>query len=107
MVVLGEAGNGTEAVDLVRQRHPDVVLMDIRMPVLDGRAKQPDDLRHQGIGNRDPVQDHGTDQGRDGDISVSGVSDEGLRRRHLRRRFAHRVNRIRSDHARSHANWST
>ena len=36
MTVLGEAGNGAEAVALVRQHHPDVVLMDIRMPVLDG-----------------------------------------------------------------------
>jgi DNA-binding NarL/FixJ family response regulator len=36
MTVLGEAGNGAEAVALVRQHHPDVVLMDVRMPVLDG-----------------------------------------------------------------------
>ena len=36
MEVLGEAGNGSEAVGLVRQHHPDVVLMDIRMPFLDG-----------------------------------------------------------------------
>jgi DNA-binding NarL/FixJ family response regulator len=36
MRVLGEAGNGAEAVALVRQHHPDVVLMDIRMPFMDG-----------------------------------------------------------------------
>jgi DNA-binding NarL/FixJ family response regulator len=36
MKVLGEAGNGAEAVALVRQHHPDVVLMDVRMPFLDG-----------------------------------------------------------------------
>jgi DNA-binding NarL/FixJ family response regulator len=36
MTVLGEAANGTDAVALVRQNLPDVVLMDIRMPVLDG-----------------------------------------------------------------------
>jgi DNA-binding NarL/FixJ family response regulator len=36
MEVLGEAADGAEAVALVRQHHPDVVLMDIRMPVLDG-----------------------------------------------------------------------
>ena len=35
-VVLGEAGNGREAVDLVRRTRPDVVLMDVRMPVVDG-----------------------------------------------------------------------
>lgn len=34
--VVGDAGDGQQAVDLVEQLHPDVVLMDIRMPVLDG-----------------------------------------------------------------------
>jgi len=34
--VTGEASNGQEAVDLVAELEPDVVLMDIRMPVLDG-----------------------------------------------------------------------
>ncbi|MFE1869987.1 response regulator [Streptomyces sp. NPDC059496] len=36
--VAGEAADGEEAVRLVRELHPDVVLMDIRMPVLDGLA---------------------------------------------------------------------
>jgi DNA-binding NarL/FixJ family response regulator len=36
MEVVGEAGDGAQAVELVRERHPDVVLMDVRMPVLDG-----------------------------------------------------------------------
>jgi DNA-binding NarL/FixJ family response regulator len=36
MEVLGEAVDGTEAVGLARKLEPDVVLMDIRMPVLDG-----------------------------------------------------------------------
>ena len=36
MRVVGEAANGAEAVDLVARYHPDVVLMDIRMPVTDG-----------------------------------------------------------------------
>jgi DNA-binding NarL/FixJ family response regulator len=34
--VVGEAATGGEAVDLARSEHPDVVLMDVRMPGMDG-----------------------------------------------------------------------
>ncbi|SDU74246.1 response regulator [Jiangella alkaliphila] len=34
--VVGSAANGAEAVDAVWRKQPDVVLMDVRMPVLDG-----------------------------------------------------------------------
>ncbi|GAB2588054.1 DNA-binding response regulator [Paractinoplanes abujensis] len=34
--VVAEAANGAEAVDAVRRTRPDVVLMDVRMPELDG-----------------------------------------------------------------------
>ena len=34
--VVGEAENGQEAVDLARRLKPDVILMDINMPILDG-----------------------------------------------------------------------
>jgi DNA-binding NarL/FixJ family response regulator len=36
LTTVGEAGTGSHAVDLARDTHPDVILMDIRMPRLDG-----------------------------------------------------------------------
>ncbi|MDP3062250.1 MAG: response regulator transcription factor, partial [Chloroflexota bacterium] len=36
MEVLGQASNGKEALDRVKQLQPNLVLMDIRMPVMDG-----------------------------------------------------------------------
>jgi DNA-binding NarL/FixJ family response regulator len=36
MVVVAEASNGREAVDLWKERRPDVTLLDLRMPELDG-----------------------------------------------------------------------
>ena len=36
--VVAEAGNGLEAIDACRAHRPDVVLMDIRMPQMDGLA---------------------------------------------------------------------
>lgn len=36
--VVGEAGDGREALDVIAGQAPDVVLMDIRMPVMDGLA---------------------------------------------------------------------
>ena len=36
--VVGTAADGREAVEVVRRTRPDVVLMDVRMPVLDGIA---------------------------------------------------------------------
>jgi DNA-binding NarL/FixJ family response regulator len=38
MELVGEAANGVEAIAAVERLHPDIVVMDIRMPALDGIA---------------------------------------------------------------------
>jgi two-component system, response regulator PdtaR len=35
-LVVGEAGDGQQAIDLARETRPDVVILDVKMPVLDG-----------------------------------------------------------------------
>jgi len=39
--VVGQAGNGLEGVELATELQPDVILLDLRMPVLDGVAAMP------------------------------------------------------------------
>jgi pilus assembly protein CpaE len=36
VAVVGEAGDGSEAIEMARELQPDVILMDINMPVMDG-----------------------------------------------------------------------
>lgn len=38
ITVVGQAGNGREAVEIFRQQQPDLTLMDLRMPEMDGVA---------------------------------------------------------------------
>jgi len=45
MLVVSEAANGRDAVDLWQKHRPDVTLLDLRMPVLDGVAAI-DQIRH-------------------------------------------------------------
>ena len=48
--VVGEAGDGAAALELVRRQRPDVVLMDIRMPGVDGLAATRAITRRSGAG---------------------------------------------------------
>lgn len=52
MEVVGQAENGERCVHLARELRPDVVIMDIRMPVLDGLAAT---LRLAGSGVEEPI----------------------------------------------------
>jgi AmiR/NasT family two-component response regulator len=47
LLVVGQAADGADAVSQTRQLDLDVVLMDVRMPVMDGASCHPPDPRHR------------------------------------------------------------
>ena len=82
--VVGEAADGVEALDLVRKEKPDIVLLDIKMPRLDGihaarmighEGVQSAGYRRQGQGLRRP--------GLPGQTGQSGQPLPGHRNRHF------------------------
>ena len=94
--VLGQAADGEEAVALTERLQPDVVLMDLRMPNLDGRGAiaelarrglpgagaRAHDVRH---GRRRPARDRGgrdrlPAQGRAAHRAAAGGAGRGARR---------------------------
>src|ERR687886_296343 len=71
IVVVGEAANGKEALQRVAERRPDVVLMDLRMPEMDGlEAMRRLQVEHPGLAiiilttyNEDEMMFHGLQAG--------------------------------------------
>ncbi len=73
MAVVGEAGDGRSGIDVVRAERPDVVLLDLAMPVMDGiealpliRALVPDARIIVLSAFSGPVRDQVLDNGADG-----------------------------------------
>jgi DNA-binding NarL/FixJ family response regulator len=71
-VVVGEASNGDEAISLVDELLPEVVVMDIMMPVMDGvEATRAIKNRHPGVGVI--ALTHSIDQSHADEMFAAGV----------------------------------
>jgi DNA-binding NarL/FixJ family response regulator len=71
-VVIGEASNGDEAVRLVDELKPEVVVMDVMMPVMDGvAATRAIKEHHHGV--RVIALTHSTDDLHADEMSAAGV----------------------------------
>jgi CheY-like chemotaxis protein len=86
--VVGEAADGQEAVTLALRLRPNVVVIDLRMPVVDGVEATPDGR------DRPPRYHRAASAGRAADRAGAGAGPGGGPRPHQRRdqpRAAHRV----------------
>jgi DNA-binding NarL/FixJ family response regulator len=71
-VVVGEASNGEEAIRQVDEVEPDVVVMDVMMPMMDGvEATRAIKDRHPGI--RVVALTHSIDESHAEDMAAAGV----------------------------------
>ena len=69
MEVVGEAGDGREAIDVITRLQPDVVVLDLSMPELDGLEAIP--LIHQVAPAAEIVVFSGFEEGKVADVALS------------------------------------
>jgi DNA-binding NarL/FixJ family response regulator len=68
MLVVGEAGDGRQAIEVIERNQPDVVVLDLSMPELDGLEAIP--LIHQVAPKTEIVVFSGFEEGRVADVAL-------------------------------------